>query len=249
MIGVAVNTDDSIGTPGAPIVLQGDVLSAFAFCVNGRGSVKQDDSIYNRQKTITWARGYLERVTLESVNAKNWRWRRIAFQTHSDDIRIAFGDSQGGVTTGRLARNESGYGYVRPMYNFSGNAAAYNALFRQLFQGTQGVDWTDIFNAPCNPRRVRVIMDKMRHITGGNDFGHWKGVRDWIPINNSIVYNEKEEGNSKDHGPEFDSNYSWFTAPHAGKGDVFVVDLFACAGGEETDAMNFLPHGTYYWHE
>jgi len=249
MIGLAVNEDDSVGTAGAPILMQGDVLSAFAFCPTARGSRKQDDSAYNRQKTACFAKGYLDRVTLESINAKNWRWRRMVVQFASDDVRVSFGDSEGGVTDGRLARNDSSNGYVRTMYNFSGNATATDALFREIFQGTRGVDWSDIFNAPLNRRRVRILMDRIKNIQGGNGQPFWNGSRDYIPVNKTIIYNEKEEGNSKDHQSEFDSNYTWFSQPQGGGGDVYVIDLFACAGGESTDAMNFLSHGTYYWHE
>lgn len=251
MIHLTVNEDDTTGAPGVPTTLLGGALSAFAFCPSARSSKwTEAESEYARQKTNTFAKGYLDKVTLQTNSGGNWRWRRIVFQCHAPDIRQSFGDTSGGVD-GRLARALGTEGYTRAAYDFSANTTAYDALFRQLFQGQQGVDWSDIFNAAINRRRVRLIADKIRNIQSGNGGPHWGGARDYFPINRRIVYNQKENGNEKEGNSlgEFNSNFSWFSAPHAGGGDVYVVDLFACASGVDSDTMEFLSHGTYYWHE
>lgn len=252
MVHLVVNEDDTTGAPGVPKTMLGGALTAFAFCPSARSAKwTEGESEYSRQKTNTFAKGYLDKVTLQTNSGGNWRWRRIVFQGHCGGIPLAFGDTAGGASNGRLARATGGEGYVRTAYDFSANTPAYQELFRYLFQGTQSIDWFDIFNATINKRRVRLISDKIRNIQSGNGGPHWGGARDYFPINRQIVYRQKESGNEKTGNTvsEFDSNSTWFSQDEAGGGDVYVVDLFACASGVDSDTMDFLSHGTYYWHE
>ncbi|QOW02497.1 capsid [Tadarida associated gemykibivirus 1] len=249
MPGVSVGSDGSKAPIGVPSTILSSGFGAFLFCASARGSQwTEAESEYARQKTEVYAKGYLERTTVETVGGGNWRWRRIAFQCHSDDIIDT-------VEPNRMAYHDGVAGYTRTMYSFrdAGNAG-YQAMCRQLFEGTFGTDYADLFNAVTDKRRNRVIMDRTMPVRSGNGFGVFKNTRDYIPINKKIRYNEKEEGDDKEPMSDViagEQNYTWFATPtrYSG-GDVYVVDLFSCAdGGNATSSLRFLAHGTYYWHE
>lgn len=249
MLVKGLSTDGNHAPAGNPIQLFGNVLSAFAFCPSARGSHwTEGNQEYSRKLTSTFAKGYAERVTLETGTAANWRWRRIVFASKSDDIRENFtfvgGDSG-------LTYSDSTNGHVRACWNFSGSPNAENAIFRQMFQGDRGVDWSDIYNAKLNPRRIRIISDRIRNVNGGNGAAHWNGGRFYDNISKTLIYDQNESGNAKEGLSvlEHDPNFSWFSREDSPSGDIYVVDLFSCANGASSDTMLFVPHGTYYWHE
>lgn len=249
MPGANISSDGASTVVGIPAVMASANLSAVIFCASARGSQwTEAESEYARQQTEVYAKGYLDKVTVETVDGGNWRWRRIAFQCHSDDII----DS---VTPNTMAQYDSTHGYVRTMRPITSlGDAGLQAVYRQLFQGTVGRDYYDVFVAVCDRNRNRILMDRTVPIQSGNGFGVFKNFRDYFGINKKIRYNEKELGYEKE--PESDviaqqQNYTWFATPtrYSG-GDVYVVDLFSCAdGGNVQSQLNFLSHGTYYWHE
>lgn len=249
MPGVAIGSDGTAAPISVPATILSSGFGAFLFCASARGSQwTEAESEYARQKTEVYAKGYLERSTIETVDGGNWRWRRIAFQCHSDDII----DS---TPPNRLAYKDPTSGYARAMYTFtSAGDTGYQAMCRQLFQGTFGTDYGDLFNAVCDRNRNRILMDRTVPIRSGNSFGVFKNTRDYIPINKKIRYDEKEEGDDKEPASDVianQQNYTWFATPtrYSG-GDVYICDLFSCAdGGNVASSLRFLAHGTYYWHE
>lgn len=249
MAGISIGSDGTAGPVSTPAVVTGNVLGAFLFCASARGSVwGEAEAEYSRKMTEVYYKGYLDKATVETLSGGNWRWRRVMFQCHSDDIIDT-------VLPNRMARTDSIMGHQRTMFNMNtpGNLDGYNALVRQLFQGTSGKDWGDVFLAVPDRKRNRVLMDKYRRIDSGNGFGVVRTTRDYVAVNKKIRYNEKEEGDEKE--PESgvvaaQQNYSWFATPtrYSG-GDVYCLDLFGCANGSTEHSLNFLAHGTSYWHE
>lgn len=249
MPGVAIGSDGAVAPIGVPATVPSAGFGAFLHCSTARGSQwTEAESEYSRQKTEVYAKGVLERLTIETVGGGNWRWRRIAFQCHSHDIFHS-------VPPDRMAYLDPAVGYTRTMYNFpSSDDPGYRAMCRQLFQGSFNIDYADLFNAVCDRNRNRIIMDRTVPVRTGNGFGVFKNVRDYIPINKKLRYDEKEEGDDKEPASDviaLRQNYSWFTVPtrYSG-GEVYIVDLFSCAdGGNVNASLRFLAHGTYYWHE
>lgn len=244
-----ISSDGASTVVGIPTVMASANLSAVIFCASARGSQwTEAESEYARKKTEVYAKGYLDKVTIETVDGGNWRWRRIAFQCYSDDMIAS-------VLPNTMAQYDSQHGYVRTVRPITTTGdSGLGATLRQLFQGTLGTDYYDLFVAVCDRNRNRILMDRTLPIQSPNGNGVFRNYRDYIGVNKKIRYNEKEIGYEKD--PESDviaqmQNYTWFATPtrYSG-GDVYVVDLFSCAdGGNVNSQLNFLSHGTYYWHE
>lgn len=250
---VPIAEDGAEGGIGDPAIITSEASAAILFCPSARGSVwSEAESEYSRQKTEVYAKGYLDNVTIETIGPGNWRWRRIVFQCHSDDII----DS---MPTDVMANYDNANGYKRAMYPITSTnttgLAGYSATLRQLFQGTIGRDYGDVYLASVDRNRNKVFMDRSMPIRSGNSKGIWKNQRDYITLNKKLRYNEKEEGEAKE--PESDviagrQNYTWFTTPtrYTG-GDVYVFDMFSCADTTDggVNQLHFRSHGTFYWHE
>lgn len=250
MIGVSVAEDGTPLNPGQPRVLTGDRSWEFAFVPSARAVELDNRDLnlvhtgdYSRRRTETYSVGYKERVTLEAGTPANWLWRRIVVTIKSLEPAQSFPQ---GALYNNFDTSQPNPGYMRTMFDFSTNTLARQTLYREVFQGTLGVDWQDIFNVPVNTRRVNKIYDRVIPVSGGNNAGHWKRTKFWHPVRHNLVYNEKESGDHKDTRSEA-SHYN--NGAKYGCGDLWVIDLFACANGSASDVMNFLPQGTYYWHE
>lgn len=240
------------GEIGDPAIITSEASAAILFCPSARGAQwSEGESEYSRQKTEVYAKGYLENVTIETIGPGNWRWRRIVFQCHSQDIISTYPQNT-------MANYDNANGYKRamlPITSGSSNIAGYQAVLRQLFQGTLGYDYGDVYVAPVDRNRNRVLMDRSMPVRSGNSKGIWKNQRDYVAINKKLRYDEKEQGQGKE--PLSDviagrQNYTWFTTPtrYTG-GDVYVFDLFSCADTSDggVNQLHFRAHGTWYWHE
>lgn len=251
MIGCVVDNTGTPGTAGAPAVLTGDRAWEFAFCPSARSmlpdTVTPEIAIHvgenSRRSTATYSVGYKERVTLETNTGANWMWRRIVFTLKNLDVMQSFPAE---TLFNRITTVAPYPGYVRSMYDYSTDSNARFNLYYHLFQGSIGADYQDIFNAPVNTNRVRKIYDRVIPVGSGNNAGHWKQKRFWHPVRKMLYYNEKEGG---DHKVTYTYGGHFNDGEYHGTGDLWVVDMFACANGKSTDSMNFLPQGTYYWHE
>lgn len=226
-------------TPGQPKTLSGDVNYGFLFSPSARNHEWTEGvNEYARAKTITYCKGYSERITFASSTAANWLWRRIVFST-KDDFYQTFPDAT-------LEFSLTTEGYARTMWNFLGSDASAEpsraALEEMLFQGTDGNDWNDRFVAKIDTRRVTVHADFTRQLRSNNGRGVIHHVKTWVPVNKNLVYDEDENANSKEQS-------QWSTSGKPGIGNLFVYDCFTCADGADTDQMLFNPQGTYYWHE
>ncbi|QCW23622.1 MAG: capsid protein [Genomoviridae sp.] len=228
--------------PGAPYNMTGEKLWAFCFAPSARSSEWTEASgEYQRHMTRTWSRGYKEFSTFETGGAANWQWRRIVFTTKFKLYQAFPLGTVEKYYDGSVPIN----GQTRAIFDFTQSSAANIQTFYILFEGSRGVDYSDVFSAKTNKKFVRVISDKVRQLKGGNDAAHFHNYRDWFSNNSTLVYNEKESGDRKP-----DSNAAKFsTGGREGEGDMYVVDLFACANGGTANQARWVPSGKYYWHE
>lgn len=225
--------------PGVPKVLSGNTNYGMLFCPSARNHEWTEGvNEFARAKTVTFCKGYAERITFSTNSPANWLWRRIVFST-KDDFYTSFPDAT-------LELGNQPEGYTRTMWNFLGSHAsaepAREALEEMLFQGTDGTDWNDRFLAKVDTRRVTVHQQFTRRLQSNNSRGVYHHVKTWVPINKNLVYDEDENANSKEQS-------LWSTSGKPGIGNLFVYDVIACADGADTDQMLFNPQGTYYWHE
>lgn len=243
MLCVAVTSDDgaTIGEPGDPIAMTGDDIYGYVFACSAR-EWQDYDTIYGRRRSLVFARGYTERSIFEVTNGTGWLWRRIVFAT-KHGFRREF-------PAGTLQLDISQHGYTRTAWNFLGGGTNANAakdeLEGMLFKGAAGADWVDRFSASVDSSRVQVIYDKVRQLRSGNSAGSFHNYKHWFPVNKNLRYDEDENsllaGGQKDKSP-------WSTEGNIGVGNVYVYDIFSCAGADATSTLNWEPQGTWFWHE
>lgn len=240
----AGSTSGTVGTGtvtlDAATVPTGSTAHAILFMPTAR---KISGSITDHQRSgpMTFMKGYKENIQLLTSNGEPWVWRRIVFTLKGDNIRDA------GSTTA-LPHTSAGNVYNRHSLILSDNTATGNAiqaeLWDQIFAGSAGVDWNDIMSAPLERRQITVIKDRRRILRSGNASGTVRYIKDWIPLNKTLVYDDDEIGG-------FDSTTNFYsTTGKPGMGDLYVLDLFRpnsfTAGSGQ---IGWSPTGTLYWHE
>lgn len=240
---------DTVGTPanmtGERVWFYGFVPTARAVRSNhnqpaGENRARKGD--YARESAYTYSVGYSERINFETGGAANWKWRRIVISSQRD-LWYSFAEDTLEYYDERSVPHPA---QVRTMYDFAQNVFVQQSVCELLFEGQQGVDWADLFNAKLDRSRLRVIYDKVRTISGGNDAAHWGSAKHWYPHKESLVYENKESGDSK-----FNTGNSAKFVAESGRtgGNMYIFDIFACANGAESNQMRWSPTGTYYWHE
>lgn len=198
-----------------------------------------------RTSSRPYIKGLLERIDLGPSDGSTWRWRRvvIAMKTRvglTDTIEANIGaQATAGATSYRQVRDLSGQS--------TGEYQQTNALLQGvMFAGQQGIDYLTPMNAKLDRSRVTVIKDVSRTISSGNELGRPRIVRDWTPVNKTLVYDDDENGLNMVPSPLSVNS-------RAGIGNIYVVDFFNCPGPGDSSAngsaMTFNPASTLYWHE
>ena len=244
MITTVITSDDGtvIQEPGDPLTMTGDGIYGFAFCCSARdwGSY---NSVYERNRSTVFARGYREKSILEVSDGTGWLWRRIVFACKSQILHEDFPD-------GTLSLNVSQHGWVRPLWNFLGGGTnaniARDRLEGILFKGEAGADWVDRFSASIDRTRVQVLSDNVRQLVSGTNSGRFFNAKNWYPINRTIAYDEDESGLVSGGNK---TNNRWSATGSVGIGDVYVYDIFSCAGSNANSTLTWEPQGGWFWHE
>lgn len=236
---VAIADDAASGIPGS-ITMTGDQIYGFLYSPSARRLHFPGSNENLRHKTKTYCRGYAERSSFEASDGTSWMWRRIVFASKDITFRNAF-------PANTIDFNTATQGQMRAAWNFlNGNAAgnsARDAAEQKLFQGTVGDDWVDRFAARVNTKNVTILGMRTTHLKGGNTDGQFYTQNDWFPVNKNLVYLDREEGADEK------VTLPWSTMGKPGIGNIFVYDIFAAANGVVGDTLEWVPQGTYYWHE
>lgn len=138
-------------------------------------------------------------------------------------------------------RIETSRGWNRLLVNSTASTTA-QSLYGILFQGTQSVDWQDVFTAKVDTGRVTLKSDRTRILASGNSKGRFFKFNQWYPMNKNLLYANDENGESE-------TLDVLSTTAKAGMGDFYVVDIFNSNGGTSSDLLDFNPEATLYWHE
>lgn len=132
-----------------------------------------------------------------------------------------------------------------------------DALFEYLFKGSLGIDYSADTRAitPLDSKRLRIVYDQTFNInpligapTATATFGGRITSRKfWHPINQTVYYDEDEDGASvSPNRPGFVSR-----SPHC-PGNFYIMDIFSSGqdtGDDTTPIGSFTPETTVYWHE
>lgn len=193
-----------------------------------------------RESDTCFIRGVKERLRLTTNTGQPWAWRRIVFTNKGFyDALIAVGVTPNQLNTVRLEQNNSGWSRVTTNIR---NTTIENLTNNFLFKGQINIDWSDVHTAAVDTSRVTLLYDKRRVLRSGNASGILKEVKQWLPVNKNIVYDNDENGNTE-------SNSGFSVTGKAGMGDLWIMDFFDCIEPSSTNELRFGTHATLYWHE
>lgn len=187
-----------------------------------------------RDNTTIFIKGLKEKINFRTDTAVSWRWRRVIF----------FVKGWTALIPGLIPAVPTTAGYTRSMVDISSAAATNvrNAIETQLFEGAGNLDWTDLFSAKIDTKRVTLYSDRTRILSSGNNNGKYFQANKWYPVNKNITYNDDEVGDN-------DANASVSTFAKPGIGDMYIIDFFECSSNSTNDHLMFSPEATLYWHE
>ncbi|QIR82254.1 capsid protein [Chicken genomovirus mg8_401] len=251
MLGLPYTLDDppAPANPGEATTLTGNSTWGIIWNASGRSIGRLNptgQALFpleaDRGKSRVYFRGVAEKMSMETNSNAAWIHRRTVFLDGGETIRTHMPPDTASTLTGSL-------GYVRPLYTVLNTAAAsepgataWHEISDQIYDGQHNVDWSNLITARMDSQKVKVLYDKTRRISSGNDRGTWKINKYWHPVNRTIIYDDDQDGNEINTAP-------WSSGSRQSAGDVIVMDIFSCADGEEADEIRVGVESTVYWHE
>lgn len=213
--------------------LAGDQVGQFVWCATARDRIGTGDATATslRNSDVCYMRGLKEKILISTTGGSAWRWRRICFTAKG------LVPPSGTVDSLEVSPN----GWVRLMAN-QWTSALGNGFNSLIFKGTAGLDWTDVFTAKVDTSRVTIKFDKTFVVSSGNANGIVRNFNLWHPMNQNLVYDNDENGES-----EINSTRS--TSSKAGMGDYYVIDYFVSVDASASQLLYISPQATLYWHE
>lgn len=189
-----------------------------------------------RTNSNCYMRGVKEKIQLEILGGGSWTWRRIVFFLKGDTVNLGNVD----VTTSEVMRQTTN-GMMRLT---TIDATTFDRASNIVFRGTFGADYTSLVNATTHSKRAKIVYDKTRVINNGNNKATARSFNMWHPINKTLIYEDREDGDTMDPAP-------FSVEGPAGCGDMYIYDLFQSnvGGVADTDVLYFEPQSTLYWHE
>lgn len=248
------DTFPSIGTiEGSSDTFIPNAFGATLWCATHLvGTNKVQSSHVRGSQDVFW-KGISEVFTMSTETSHPFKWRRIVFQLEGGPNatglpenayvarRADFDLEQPLAGTTAYPTNpfpiDYIYRYRRSMIPLS--PAEFGILATGLFQGQQGIDYSDYLGAKTD-NRIRVLSDVTRSITSGNDTGVMRTYKMYIPLNKTMRYADAESGTI--------SSNNGYAAMNSPMNDTYVLDYYE----QMTDAPNSLTvrsQATAYWRE
>lgn len=199
--------------------------------------------VSERTATLTYMRGFAERIRIQTSSPLPWFWRRICFTTKGPDLRLVsssdsptnaastFVDTSNGIE--RLWLNAN-------VNNMNNTVAGWTG---RVFKGAQGADWNDFITATVDTSRITLKSDVTRTLLSGNGVGTVKEYKTWYPMNHNLRYDDDEAG-------AFETSSYFSTDSRQGMGDYYILDFIqGGTGGATSDILQIQSTSTLYWHE
>lgn len=224
-------------SPGVISIINGAV---YIYCPTARsliGNAVGGES--DRQRQLTFARGYKEVTDITVIGGASWRWRRIAVSFKGPGLLYDTTNTSASVNTAFYDDSDNGMTRVYTEAASSSQAVNWRTV---LFDGDEGRDWSNPFVAKVDTSRVTLHYDRMVTINPGTTVGTTRSFRTWIPLNKNLLYDDDERG------PGTNSSYVSVQSK-IGMGDLYIFDYFNRDTGDNTGSLQLLSEATYYWHE
>lgn len=206
---------------------------------NNSGSISFAVSDSSRQAQTAYLRGYKETTTIRLTGGTPWRRRRIVFSAKGLPARLLSADTTFVSAYYSLIQNT--LGVVRQTTPLG--TTQVQAIQTFLFKGTANLDWFSPFNAKLDTQFFKIHSDRTLSFNPGNSTGQTKLVKQWIPMNHNMVYDDDENGDSSIPTSGFANQ------GRSGMGDVYIVDFYQSTLTTASDGLVVNNEGTLYWHE
>lgn len=192
------------------------------WCPSGRD---RDVSEYQRNRQKVWAKGVSDRFTITTPDATVWVWRRIVFRSY---FRYTSALSSNGSTDYRR--------------NMQLDDPQHASVAEDLFQGSNGFDWVDPFNAKCDRQRMQIVYDKTKYVRPHASLGDVRVFKNYHPVNGTLTYDDEERGGDMISSP-------WCVNAGQRNGNLYVFDIIKSNNTAGTGPMRVFADSTWYWHE
>jgi len=176
----------------------------------------QNPTMHGRNTTTTYARGYRERINIKLGAGGTWSWRRVAFALKGPQIRNFWIDNSLIPPIDGL-QDEFGQTTVRALNTVE--SPILTQITTLLFEGVQNEDWYDPYTAKVDKTRVTLLYDRVRSFNPGNESGKIINIKQWLPINKNIVYDDDENAQGMTSIP-----YSTEGKPGLGDGMIPAIN-------------------------
>lgn len=199
------------------------------------GGVTVDDES-TRASSLIFAKGYRERVGIQTLSALPWTWRRIVFTMKGTD---SFFNPAGSSAPGQFVQTSNGY--ARLINQMGANQLI--GLHNMIFDGASGADWTSPLTAKVDSSIATILSDKTIIVRPQTSAGAIQNMRFYYPLEKNIQYFEDESGGET-------TKSAWSTVSKQGMGDLLIYDMFYPRDGSAfADQLSLDIQATFYWHE
>lgn len=208
------------------------------------------DSPSNRQQSVTFAKGYHEkiRLSIQGNTALHWRRMIVSFKC----LPAVSGSAS--PPFGAMSALDPTDGYVRRLTDWSTDSTSISSIFTTIFDGTFGKDWLYALDAKLDRDVIKVHYDRTRtfnpkvstaNLTQGPITSY--EFTQYHPLNHTLIYSDDENGITE-------STSIYASQNPRSMGDLFIFDYFRWAqAGSFSDnsirTFTFAPQGKYFWHE
>jgi len=195
----------------------------------------------DRNRQVTYAVGYKERVEVNIVGGGVWKWRRVVFLLRGREL---YEENTWLAPYFDKTSDIRGCDMVRLICQPP--SAQRQEIRRVLWDGSEGLDWSSEFTAKVDTSRVTLLYDRTFTFNPRNESGYSRTFKFWHRLGRTLVYDEDEEGGVVDSGGSYVS-----VKGKAGCGDMYIYDVayLAVPAAAGNAALTFNPEGTWYWHE
>ncbi|AIF34839.1 capsid protein [Sewage-associated gemycircularvirus 9] len=249
---IAGNTFPALPENVGALTVTSDVPAVLLWCPTARQLADTRSALSTmpvnaqRLSSTPFIVGLKETITIRTDTSNAWRWRRIVFFlkggppgfTDVGDINRVYSPVNAGTDFDTYQRTATALPFALV-------ADVYASIFRGF--GINNVsatpqDWLDPITAPIDTSRITPVYDHTTSIRSGNDTGVVKTTTSGTVSGRHSTNNDSEIG-----GNMLSSAFSTHFKP--GCGDMYVMDIIIGNSAESSDALQFLPTSTLYWHE
>lgn len=253
---VGLNLKQSSGEPVYSVSM-GSGQNFMLWCPTARykGGRGQDNPQVRASDDVFW-KGVSDNLHIETTTSDPWLWRRIVF-TMATPFDVGDVDVTNYTTvaldaddvlppTGQVPNNPASLTgiarYARTLEEMP--VDQYTVIAEKIFEGLRTVDYMQFSTAKTDKTEIKVLYDRTRRLTSGNDSPIMRDYKHYIPLNKRMRYTSNESGSISQGNSQFAGDGTNGNMLH----DVYILDYFEQLG-TAPGFVNIEANSKVYWHE